>query len=306
LSVSIPLLIGWLVVSRLFRVFFITRSRHPIMALVNDTISVLADGRIMSNGLPMIAAMIPFIYAYSAFKNNIPVLTTFAWDRSLAAADAALHFGVQPWRWLDPLLGSPAAVAVLNFNYALWFFVMWGLWLYLGFNPQRSETRARFFLTFMIIWSIGGTLLAYLFSSAGPCFYGKFGFHPDPYADLLARLRGFNEIVPVFALNVQDMLWESYLGKGSIEGISAMPSMHNGTALLFALAGFSINRWLGLALALHAALIFAGSVYLGWHYAIDAYAAWALTSLAWILSGRVWRWLETTPAVKEHQAALAA
>jgi hypothetical protein len=31
----------------------------------------------------------------------------------------------------------------------------------------------------------------------------------------------------------------------------------------------------------HMVLIFLGSIHLGWHYAIDAYLAWALTLIVW-------------------------
>ena len=44
---------------------------------------------------------------------------------------------------------------------------------------------------------------------------------------------------PIWAIPLQDELWQGYVDPALvIKGISAMPSMHNGSALLFALAGY--------------------------------------------------------------------
>ena len=83
-----------------------------------------------------------------------------------------------------------------------------------------------------------------------------------------------------------------------------MPSMHNGTALLFALAGFQVNRTVGWLLLAHAGLIFIGSVVLAWHYAVDAYVAWALTLVLWYGLTPVARWWHGRPAHVDFAQAL--
>jgi hypothetical protein len=153
-----------------------------------------------------------------------------------------------------------------------------------------SETRTRFFLTFFLAWIIGGGLMAIYFSSVGPCFYGRFGLTPDPYAGLMDYLRSVNEHYSIWAIPVQDELWQGYVGDSAIDGVSAMPSMHNGTALLFALSISKVNRKVGRVLYVHAAGIFIGSVMLAWHYAVDSYLAWALTLALWYTMGPVARW----------------
>jgi PAP2 superfamily len=86
------------------------------------------------------------------------------------------------------------------------------------------------------------------------------------------------------------MLWKGFDDSALTEGISAMPSMHVGTATLFALAAWPINRTFGKILAIHAMLIQIGSVALAWHYAIDGYVAAALTFALWWISAPVARW----------------
>jgi membrane-associated phospholipid phosphatase len=82
------------------------------------------------------------------------------------------------------------------------------------------------------------------------------------------------------------MLWNGYTGasSGSI-GISAFPSLHVATAVLFAL--YASRRWgrIGLALWAFAATILVGSVVLGWHYAVDGYAGALLSVLIWKAAG---------------------
>ena len=97
-----------------------------------------------------------------------------------------------------------------------------------------------------------------------------------------------NEVVPVWALDVQQMLWDNYqnnkVGMGS--GISAMPSMHVATATLMALFGWQYSRIAGIVLTLYALVIFIGSVHLGWHYALDGYVGALGAALVWWLVGR--------------------
>jgi hypothetical protein len=68
-------------------------------------------------------------------------------------------------------------------------------------------------------------------------------------------------------------------------GMSAMPSLHVGLAVLFALVGWAHRRSLGIVLAIFAALVLIGSVHLAWHYAVDGYVAALVVILLWPMSG---------------------
>lgn len=114
-----------------------------------------------------------------------------------------------------------------------------------------------------------------LFSSVGPCYYGRATGLVDPFQPLMDYLWLTKGSFPVWSLQVQEMLWESYekggIGFGS--GISAMPSMHVSMVFLFAFVGWRTGRALGIAFTAFAVFIVIGSVHIGWHYAIDDYAA---------------------------------
>ena len=303
---SIPIMFIGLLFTRFYHLVRYVKPERPIPALIADMKQYLADRRRLAHGLPMVLVMILFMYVFVELKAKIPGINPYSWDAAIAGFEAKLHFGLQPWQILQPVLGHPIITFLINVNYNAWFAVMWIVWVYFAFSERTSETRTRFFLTFFIAWIIGGGLMAIYFSSAGPCYYGRIGLSPDPFAGLMIYLRGVNETYPIWAIQVQDLLWDGYSGQSSIDGISALPSMHNGTALLFALAGFRIGRTAGWLLTAHAVLIFIGSVHLAWHYAVDSYLAWILTLALWYGLAPVTRWWHGRPVQQAFARALEA
>lgn len=294
-------------IMRFYHIASYVKPERPVPALVKDIKQYLASKNRMANGIPMVLIMMFFMYVFANVKAAIPVLNPLSWDAFLSGMDRTLHFGTLPWVWLQPVLGYAPITFLININYNLWFLVTWIMWVHFAFADRPSELRTRFFLSFFAMWIFIGGVLAIWFSSGGPCFYGRLGLTPDPYADLMAYLRGVNDVLPIWALPMQDELWQGYVDNSVIvRGISAMPSMHNGSALLFALAGYQVSRFAGHLLSAHAALIFIGSIHLGWHYAVDSYVAWALTLVIWFAVLPIARWWHSTAAQGDFDRALAA
>lgn len=300
--------VGLVLVAMLFvQMVLSERPKHPTLRLMRKLRDFLCDRRAMALGLPVFASLVVFIYAFSNVKGNIPVFQPFAWDRTFDRLDMLLHFDRRPWEWLQPLLGHWPVTFVINVLYNLWFVVMFGVWLHFAFMAAPGVARTRFFLAFMLLWMIGGGLFAVLFSSAGPCFYGAgyLGLVPDPYADLMAYLRRANEIVPIWAVSIQEGLWKLHVQGSAEASLSAMPSMHNGSALLFALASGGWPRWIRRALWAYVGVIFVGSVHLAYHYAVDGYAGWALALAIWWVAAPMAGWWEATAPALRFRAAFA-
>jgi hypothetical protein len=230
--------------------------------------------------------LMPVMFAgFGILKMLIPLYAPFAWDDGFAAADKALFLGRQPWTITHALFGSAGATVAIDRIYSLWVFLLSvAIVGYSLFAPRYD--RARFFLAFAGAWLLLGVGGAYLFSSAGPCYSALIGASSGPeYAALIERLHAHSE--PLGAVDWQTMLWEAHAGRryGFGLGISAMPSLHNAVAVLYALA---LSRH-GLAPRVggwaFAAAIWIGSIHLGWHYAVDGIVAAAAMAGIWWAAG---------------------
>jgi hypothetical protein len=270
------------------------RPDRPILALWRNLRAVLTSPTHMANGLPMVMGLVVFMYAFTMTKGSISAVVPFSWDETFDRWDVALHFGYRPWQLLQPVLGYWPITFLLNFNYNFWFVVMNLFWVYYAFIAKPGVARTRFFLAFTLTWMVGGSLLAIFFSSAGPCYFTRLALSPDPYQPLMAYLNDANAHATIWALGTQDLLWNYLLDGSALGGISAMPSMHNATTLLFVAAAGSFPRWVRMALWAHLVLIFLGSIHLGWHYAVDCYLGWAIAYGVWRAVGPVARWWEET------------
>jgi PAP2 superfamily len=239
-----------------------------------------------------------FFTTFGSCKRMIPLLNPFHWDPTFMAWDRWLHFGEHPWRLLQPLLGHPLITSAFSFNYNLWFFVLIFTFIWQAMSCKQPALRMQFLIAFLLTWIILGTVLATILSSAGPVYYGAIVGRPDPYTPLMTYLYSVHESYPVWALDVQERLWATYTARGADlgSGISAMPSLHVGTSVLFALLGWRISRWAGLAYSVFAALVMIGSVHLAWHYAVDGYVSLIAMPPIWWLAGVISRRAAAKPA----------
>ena len=258
------------------------------------------------NAFHSLVTFSPLMIAFTALKDEIPVIQPFDWDRTFAHWDRVLGGGILPWQVLQPILGHPPITAAINFVYDFWFVIMFGALMWQAFAAHGSRLRTQFLLSFAFAWFIAGNVLATVFSSAGPCFYGHFFAH-DPYAAQMVYLRQVAHSWPVWSVHVQDLLWQSYVsGSGAVSGISAMPSMHVTVAVLIALLCQGAGRRLGKAGWAFAVVIVIGSIHLAWHYAVDSIAAIVLAVVFWQAAGWLARLQERrVPAASSPRAAEA-
>lgn len=253
------------------------------------------------------------ISAFNAFKQQILVIQPFAHDPWLADADRWLFFGQDGWLFFHNLFGSPTATWLIDTAYHSWFVAMALGVIVCGFlGPDRYRLRTQYLLTYIFVWIGLGVFLAFLLPSAGPCFYNALVGPHESYAQMMATLRAHDEMLGagggnLVALYNMHHLLETF-GSDTLAiggGISAMPSVHNALAVLFALGAFQLNRWLGYIMAAYAVLIWVGSVYLGWHYASDGIVAAIAVVIFWKAAGRIADALDK-PAAKPTRVAPVA
>jgi hypothetical protein len=233
----------------------------------------------------------PFQSTFNSLKQALPHIVPFSWDTKFAAADRAMHGGRDAWELLRPLLLHPEVILALDFAYAFWFvalllFLVWGAW------SIHTRLRMQALMTAMLVWAVCGMVLAFVFSSAGPCYFSQVvpGESEYTYDELLSLIDDHQSAgLPVLARFNQVALWQHYQSGIWLPfgGISAMPSVHVSMATLFVLVGWRRHPLAGMLLALYAVLIQVGSVALGWHYAIDGYVGALVTLALWLFVGRL-------------------
>lgn len=246
---------------------------------------------------------------FNAFKQKILPLAGYSFDPLLVHVDRALFFGNDPWRITHALLPSPTATLVIDRLYHGWFAPMVLGLIICAWMPAASfRLRTQYCFTYIGVWIVLGSIMALAMPSAGPCFYAELVNPASPYQPLMAQLQAQQLAVgsDFQALVDQHMLLEvrnlDQLVIGG--GISALPSVHNGLAVLFALGASKLNRTAGWLFGAYALFIWIGSIHLGWHYAADGLVAAAATVILWKASGRLADWLDR-PAVAAPEFATA-
>lgn len=235
-----------------------------------------------------VAALGVFFQVFSGFKGAVPLFQPFVWDEPFMRLDRLVHLGHDPWRLLHPLLGWPAATRVVDALYYTWFPVTVVTALWFAWMPD-SRDRRQFFLSFMLTWILLGNLAAIMLSSAGPCYYDLVTGTLGPYEGLMAYLRQVDLDHGLISLRTQALLLEGYSPTeiNPVQGIAAMPSLHVAMPFLFALAALRHSRIAAGGFVIFGVVILVGSVHLGWHYAVDGYAAILAVPPIWWASGRL-------------------
>ncbi len=261
---------------------------RPASALLSALKEKWATDRLFSVAWPILLFLV-LVPSFNAFKQRILPKAGFHYDGELAELDR-LVFRTDPGLLLHQLIGSPAMTLFFDAIYHSWF-VPTTLGLCLVTFCAGTRTRARYMLSYAGVWLFLGAFLAFLFPAAGPAFYGVLADASGaaPFRAVHDQLATAGSARFLTSLGNQAYLLENLDAPELVVGggISAIPSVHNAMAVLFALVSFRAHRLLGFAMSLFALLIWIGSVYLNWHYAVDGLVGGAGAVLVWVASGKI-------------------
>jgi hypothetical protein len=268
-------------------IFFEVLRLAPTRA--NQPLRIVAGRLVERHQLFLLPALIYplFLGSYTWAKCSIPFVVGYGWERIWANTDR-LIFGADAWTLAHALSPPSLAPAWTLFYAVIWgFALVFSATLIVSFGTRRLT--ATFFSALMMSWLIGGVLLAYLLSAAGPVF----AHLADPtLGPRFAPLRA--DLLNVLGEDNLVVRSQRYLAAGMNlriapkgGGISAMPSMHIATATIFVLAARG-TKWIWPAI-IFLLMIFFGSVYVGYHYAIDAPVAALVSVACWSTVRRIYR-----------------
>ena len=228
---------------------------------------------------------------FSTMKSVIHYVQPYNIDAWLVKIEQIVHLGFLPTTLIDHTIHWGGFYQFLDVFYVLWFL---GIYLYVTLiilGDSFAHLRERYLFCFAGVWFVIGNIVACLMASVGPIYVEDY-FKTNP-SDAMAAVRASADIFEVesektklMAVFFKNLIMEFASNRTVVDpnGISAMPSVHVAIAALMMFHAKHVNRALFVASILFFACIFAGSVLLAWHYAIDGYVAVLLTYGLWKLS----------------------
>jgi PAP2 superfamily len=278
-----PMLVGFGFIAQV-AVAAVRNHRTAVDVVIDQWRRWLSDPYLLAARISPVLMMPFFFSSFSVLKMLMPKYVPFWLDEPFAKIDKFLFFGYQPWELTHAIFSTVESTRVLDSLYSFWVLLLSAAITGFAFFAPRAE-RARFFLAFGGAWFFLGFIGAWIGSSAGPCFLAYLNMAgAEEYTGLMDRLRhaSISTNAAVNAPGWQQVLVRAYMSEEYAfgMGISAMPSLHNAIAVLYAFAARRIGKIFGWIMIAYAVAIFIGSIHLGWHYAIDGVVAalgmWAI------------------------------
>jgi hypothetical protein len=273
----------------------IRRNEATVMTCCSRALVCIAKPSRLA-GLALFASFALFMGAFTSLKATLPLIHPFWADRWLADLDRSL-LGTDAWRLFWPMLSAQDTTRFLQWLYGpVWMTLCIGVPFWFCAICEDRRLRRQFLWTYLAAWSFGGIVMAGVFMSGGPAFYGALSGDTARFLDQ-SRYLAFDAANPLSAYSEQKELWRLYSARqpGLAAGISDFPSMHVTMATLFALTAGRINHALCWAAGLFATVILISSVHLGWHFLVGDLMAAVLTVMIWKAVG--WG-LQRTPQIQ--------
>ena len=251
-------------------------------------------------------ATLGVIYFFLHLKHIVLLINTANFDLFYWNLDRSLHFGIQPSVYLMENLGPNHEVSLaMDWLYKAYFKYKLIVSAIFMLELGGRKLTENYFSAYTLLWSLGG--LAYLITPTdGPCFAVLTQYAVNP-AELVHRfpfpvvkdlpieyIQSYVGAKIWIAKNYQELLWSArlqFLSGQSLPdmfyGIAAMPSLHVSAVAMLAIFLKRLSLLGGIIGLIYLLVIFIGSIFLQWHYAVDGYAGLAIACLVcWIYRKR--------------------
>ena len=247
------------------------RARHPLR-LAGAVRAVVRERWTWAHVRFALLGLGAWYITYAGFRNLksfVPFVNRYLWDGVLEDIDRLMFFGHDPAVLLHDLLGTGAAAHFFSFIYVAWI-VMVPASLVVALVWSRDARAGAWYVTAVAVDWVLGVTTYFLVPSLGPVY---------------ARPETFEGLAGTSVSGLQRMMMEERhavltnpLTTDAVQTIAAFASLHVGISVTMCVMAelLRLNRWVRVFLWVFLALTVVATVYLGWHYFVDAIGGAAL------------------------------
>lgn len=211
--------------------------------------------------------------AFRNLKSLLPLVRERRWDATFLDLDRALTLGHDPATLLHELLGRGLAAEAMSFVYIAWL-VFIPVSLAAALVWSADARRGMWYITAVgVDWVLGITLY-YVFPTVGPIYA-----EPEVFARLAETPS--SRLAALMLRERADVVADPF-GTSAVQNIAAFASLHVAitvTAVLIAQRA-GVAAWLRRTLWGFLGLTVLATVYLGWHYLVDAVGGFVVGAVA--------------------------
>jgi hypothetical protein len=276
----IILLIAWLldVLPR-----SLMRSRRHWATTWSDFRAVARERWTRSHVAFAVSGLAAWYVCYAAFRNlksYVPFVHGRLFDDTFERMDHALWLGHDPANVLHSLFGTTWAAEFFSAVYVIWI-VLIPVTLAVALVWTRHPAAGSWFVTAVAVDWVLGVAAYFVLPTLGPIYSNAADF---------AHLRH------TYATTLEEQLWTDRVAvvpdlggdphaTHAVQTIAAFPSLHVGmmvTVCVFVTA-IGLARWIRVTAWTFLALTVLSTIYLGWHFSMDAIGGAVLGTVAvWI------------------------
>lgn len=241
------------------------RARNPLRLLAAAR-DVVRERWTMAHVRFAVLGLGAWYITYAGFRNLksfVPFVNRHLWDGVLEDVDRLMFFGHDPAVLLHDLLGTGAAAHFLSFIYVAWI-VMVPASLVVALVWSRDARAGAWYVTAIAVDWVLGVTTYFLVPSLGPIY---------------ARPETFEGLAETGVTGLQRLMMEERhevlvnpFTTDAVQTIAAFASLHVGISVTMCVMAelLRLHRFVRLFLWVFLALTVVATVYLGWHYFVDA------------------------------------
>ncbi len=241
------------------------RARNPLRVLTTAR-DVVRERWTLAHVRFAVLGLGAWYITYAGFRNLksfVPFVNRHLWDGVLEDIDRLLFFGHDPAVLLHDLLGTGVAAHFFSFIYIAWI-VMVPASLVVALVWSRDARAGAWYVTAIAVDWVLGVTAYFLVPSLGPIYA-----QPETFAGLAeTSVTGLQRMM----MEERHEVLVNPFTTDAVQTIAAFASLHVGISVTMCLMAelLRLDKAVRLFLWVFLALTVVATVYLGWHYFVDA------------------------------------